>query len=473
MRVILLLFTVFYLIFAQADTDTLVTQRTLFLQAHLALEQHQQAQFQQLRDKLQNYILYPYLVYWELLQNIDQVSEQQITDFQQTYSDTPLTLRLREVWTEQHIPHPPTRATSRSPLQVNTPEQQLVIQAIDLARKHDPQAAIALANIPATLTNHTVREWRVRTAIFQQNWPAVNRTIAQLTPEERATSCWQYWHAYALARENNNNAAQIIYQQLSEQVDYYGLLASEQLHQPYQPKNVIYPVNAEDLAQLENLTTIQRAHELYILNFLPDARREWDWKINSLNKTQLRAAAYLAAQWQWHDRAIIAAAKAGDKNALALRFPLAYARSITIAAKQFSLDPAWIFAIMRQESGCMPDAKSAAGALGLMQVLPKTAKTSLLPPILLRGEPINTGSLLDVNTNILLGSAYLKQLLGWFHNNITMATAAYNIGPTAIQKYLPAYSRLGSAAWIETLPWRETRDYVKSVLLARAIYQQK
>jgi soluble lytic murein transglycosylase len=443
MRLLILLITLFYFSAAPAGPDTLTIQQTLFLQARSALQQHNNARFQTLAFTLQGYVLYPYLVYWQLLQNIDQISQQQINAFAKEYNDVPLTNLLREKWAAAHLPSSSIISITKNSL--------------------------------TTPTTETL----IRNAITQQDWVQVNKLIAQLSSQQRATSTWQYWHAYALAKQNNLAAANSIYKKLATQMDYYGWLASEQLNSIYNvgqaaaqrlPDNFVRERVAHP--DLQNNVGIQRAHELYILQFYPDARREWNWEINTLNNDQLIAAAYLAQQWGWYDRAIITAAKIPNENDLTLRFPLAYDTEIKTAAKKFNLDPAWVFAIARQESGFTPDLKSNAGAFGLMQVMPHTAHL-LTKDFSLPIHTENNFALLNINTNIQLGCAYLKQLLGWFKGNIVLATAAYNIGPTALQKHLADYKTLGDAAWIETLPWRDTREYVKDVLLAKAVYRQQ
>lgn len=351
--------------------------------------------------------------------------------------------------------------------------QQISMRAIalGLARANQPLlAATWLANIDPTFVNPNVREWRIRVALINQNWLQVSYWLSKLPPQQRLSSSWRYWQARALAAQQQNAAADAIYGALATQFDYYGLLASQQLHHTYQPLIVNQAPTSQAIANIAQLPAMQRAHELYYLHLDGDARREWNWQLEYLTQPQLRAAAYLAKQWGWADRTIITAAKAGDFNNLALRFPIAYVAEIKIAAKESGLDPAWLFAIIHQESGFMSDAKSSAGALGLMQVMPQTAKF-LASTLSITVHPQSNYALLDANTNILLGSTYLKQLSARYADNKIIATAAYNVGPTAIKKWLPLYKTLDNDAWIETLPWRETREYVKNVMLATAAYQ--
>ena len=346
-------------------------------------------------------------------------------------------------------------------------EQQIIIRkiAIELARSADPVAYLWLSKIKPIYVNELVKIWRIRTALIHQNWPMVNTEINQLPLNERQQPIWRYWHARALAKTGQLAQANLIYHQLAQQVNYYGLLASEQLHIHYQP---LLETNGLDkqriLNKINTIPALQRAHELYVLKMVVDARREWQWAIKQMNPLELRTAAELAMQWNWFDRALITAAKAGDYD-FTVRFPLAYRQQVILAAQQVNLDPAWMLAIMRQESGFMPDAKSSVGALGLMQVMPATAR--------LISANLSDYGMLDINTNINLGTRYLKQLSNEYAGNKTLSTAAYNIGPTRLQKWLPLYKKLPVDIWIDILPWQETRNYVQTVTLAMVIYRQR
>lgn len=290
--------------------------------------------------------------------------------------------------------------------------------------------------------------------------------LQQLLPEENVSNEWLYWQARTLAMTGKNGQAQKIYTDLAQQVDYYGLLASQQLHQPYHPFNSSRIVDPNLMVQVSNNPAIQRARELYALHLIPESRREWQWAIDDMDLPHLHAAEELANQYNWYDRAIITAAKAHDRNNITVRFPLAYAADVLASAKQAGIDPAWVFAITRQESSFISDAKSCVGALGLMQLMPHTAK-------MLANFHLDEYSLLNCKTNIHLGTLYLKQMLNCYDGNMIMATAAYNLGPTRLKKWLPLYKVVPSDVWVEVLPWQETRDYVKAVMLNKAIYQQR
>lgn len=338
--------------------------------------------------------------------------------------------------------------------------------AIALARDNDPNAASWLASVKPIYADQRLREWRIRTALAKGNWTQVKYWITQLTPTEQAANIWQYWLARAYSNLYQPCLAKQIYTGLAKKVDFYGFLASQQLHQTYLPNNTPLKVDADTFSKVKSLPAIQRATELYALQRVSDARREWLWATNKMNQQELLAAAQLAFQLKWYDRVIANAAKAGDWNNLQLRFPLAYPAEIKAVSRSVGVNPAWTYGIMRQESNFMNDAKSVVGALGLMQCMPSTAN-------ILAKTNISELEVLNTKTNILLGTRYLKQLSNWYKGNILMATAAYNIGPTRLKKWLPLYKKVPKDVWVDLLPWQETRDYIKAVLLNTVIYQQK
>ncbi len=350
-------------------------------------------------------------------------------------------------------------------------EQQTLIRtiAIDLARTADPEATAWLKMVTPTYADDLVRNWRVRTALAQQNWAQTDHWLLQLSPEERNAPAWRYWQARSQAATGNMKLAHANFAELAKQINYYGLLASQQLQQPYHPVSSAYFISDQLLQHIATLPAIQRAHELYLLQYASDARREWQWAIRSMSQPELLAATELATRWGWYDRAIMTATKAGEDNNIDLRFPLAYQAIVNNTAHQEGLEPAWIFAVIHQESSFIPDIKSDAGALGLMQLMPQTGK--VLADNATANFAVHT--LLDPTTNITLGSRYLKQLFTLYDDNKVLASAAYNVGPTRLQKWAPLYKKLPADIWVDILPWQETREYVQNVMLADAIYAQR
>lgn len=342
-------------------------------------------------------------------------------------------------------------------------QQILAVLAIGLARRGHSAAGVWLKKIKPAYADATLREWRVRNSLLNGQWDKVLYWLDHLSYKEQQQACWRYWRARALAETKQTAAAKSIYTSLAKEVDYYGVLASQRLKVNYHPstRNIW-----GDRAALENNLAIQRAKELLALGFVGEARQEWLWILDSLSLSERQAAAQLAKQWGWYDLAIVGASKANIHNDIKLRFPFAYRHSVLTAAHKTHLNSAWVWAIMRQESAFMWNAKSSAGALGLMQIMPRTGKQ------LARGLALRRVDLLDPEQNIRLGSVYLRQLLKLFDGNATLATASYNVGPNRVKHFQGLYQRLPKDIWVEILPWKETRDYVKSVSLARSIYSQ-
>lgn len=353
----------------------------------------------------------------------------------------------------------------RNAYALNETEQQPILAtlAVGLARRGDPAAGGWLQKVKPAYADATLREWRVRNSLLKGQWDKVLFWLDHLSQQEQQAACWRYWRARALAKTQQAAAAQRIYTQLAKEVDYYGVLASQRLQLSYHPstRNI-----SGDAAALANNLAIQRAKELMALGFVGEARQEWLWAMDNLSLAERQAAAQLAKQWGWYDLAIVGASKANIHSDIKLRFPFAYRRSVLMAARKTHLNSAWVWAIMRQESAFMWNAKSSAGALGLMQIMPSTGRQ------LARGMALRRMNLLDPEQNIRLGSTYLRQLLKLFDGNAILATASYNVGPNRIKNFQDLYQRLPKDVWVEILPWKETRDYVKSVSLARSIYSQ-
>ncbi|MGA9628867.1 MAG: transglycosylase SLT domain-containing protein [Candidatus Rickettsiella isopodorum] len=335
--------------------------------------------------------------------------------------------------------------------------------AVGLARRGHSTAGDWLKQIKPAYAGATLREWRVRNSLLTGQWEKVLFWLDHLSRKEQHQACWRYWRARALAETQQTAAANSIYASLAKEVDYYGVLASQRLKLNYHPTT---RSRVGDRQALKNNSAIQRAKELLALGFVGEARQEWLWALDSLSVPEREAAAQLAKQWGWYDLAIVGASKANIHNDIRLRFPFAYRRSVLAAARKTHLNSAWVWAIMRQESAFMWNAKSSAGALGLMQIMPSTGKQ------LARDLALRRVNLLDPEQNIRLGSTYLRQLLKLFDGNATLATASYNVGPNRIKRFQGLYQRLPKDVWVEILPWKETRDYVKSVRLARSIYSQ-
>ena len=210
----------------------------------------------------------------------------------------------------------------------------------------------------------------------------------------------------------------------------------------------------------------KNAFEFYYIGRYIEARREWRYWLSQLNYREKLVAAKLANENGWFDRAIFTLAQVGYLDDVELRFPKAFDKKINKHAQQQEINPAWAFAIARRESSFMTDARSPVGAKGLMQLMPNTAKQ------LKRGS-VSRRYLYNADNNIQLGTKYLRKLLDKNKGNQILATASYNAGPYRVKKWLQNTSAMPADIWIETIPFRETRNYVKSVLAYQEIYQHQ
>jgi soluble lytic murein transglycosylase len=340
--------------------------------------------------------------------------------------------------------------------------------ALALAKRQDPRAYNRLN--PLLAVDAEVREWKIRTALLEQNWQHVADALAGLTLEEQKEPRWQYWQARSLIETGKLVQGQSIYNQLSDDRSFYGFMAADAINKPYHLLDKPIFLTSNALETLAGETDFKAAQELNILNRQTEAERQWWYAVKKLPKERLMIAAKLAQRWQWHQVAIITLVKADYWDDLTLRFPVNYLNQVESNARLQDLDPAIVFGLIRQESMLDKNAQSAAGAKGLMQIMPKTGQQIAQS----LGEPWQAeNSLYNPDINIKYGAFYYKQLLNRFDGHFALATAAYNAGPNQVSKWLPGNRPVPADVWIETIPFKETRKYVTSVLAYSIIYQQR
>jgi len=319
-------------------------------------------------------------------------------------------------------------------------------------------------------TDHRLRAWRIRVAMRLGAWATAVAWIETLPARERHADVWQYWLARGLEMTGEKTRARRIYTALSQTRGYYGFLAADHISAPYRFANHPITLTPADRQSLQAVPAIQRARELFRLGRIAQARREWAYAASTMHANQLELAAKLAQEWGWHDRGIATAALARAWDDLELRFPIAYRQAVFDNAAKNGLDLSWVYAVIRQESAFTRDARSPAGALGLMQLMPATARR-LAPHIGLRAQLRR--KLLSPKTNIRLGTAYLRLMLDRMKANRVLATAAYNAGPNRVQRWLPYEGAMPADLWVETIPFNETRRYLQRVLAYTVIYEQR
>lgn len=358
------------------------------------------------------------------------------------------------------------------PLQLDNEQQQKLHRsfAVRQLRRYPDSIGELSKNLDPALQDPQILEWQLRNLILRQDWSAVTKLQEQLPESERRQGRWRYWHARALEANGDEaaiNSAAEIYSDLAVERSFYGFMSADKLGGGYQLNNQTQAQDHDYIGQLARLPGLIRARELYLHGQLTDARREWYAATRKLSRDQRYQAAQLARQWGWYEQSIRGAIAARQWDDILLRFPVAYSDPIHKAASKHAIAPTWILAVARQESAFTPDARSRAGAMGLMQLMPATAKeTAKRAKVRYRSR----NQLADPAFNIKLGSHYLAGLGRRYEGHRVLATAAYNAGPHRVKRWLAQRKDLPTDIWIETIPFDETRNYVQNVLSFSLIY---
>jgi len=351
------------------------------------------------------------------------------------------------------------------PKQIHRVTRTLAVYAV--INEHE-KAKHLLNSLPPEEVDESVFSWRLRLALKQRDWSAVVRWTADPPPDDEAIRLRRlYWHARALEKTGEDETARTIYLSLARKRDYYGFLAADRLGIGYNLNYVSLAVDEQQRQAVASHPAIIRARELYALGMIYSARREWYHLLRDMGAGEMRAAAAIAAAWGWHDRTILTLGQAQAFDDLVLRFPKPYASLLEKYAKKRGLDLSWVYAVTRAESAFMKDARSPAGALGLMQIMPRTGKKTALS---IGFRTFHTSYLLRADRNITIGTAYLKRMYDKFEGNKILATAAYNAGPHNVARWLPDSECNEPDIWIEKIPFTETRKYVVRILYYATIY---
>lgn len=345
--------------------------------------------------------------------------------------------------------------------------QQITLKfAIALSSKNHDQAHSWLDKVDEDLFSRSLTQWYITDALREQNWPNIKTKLLKLPKKTQESLQWRYWYSRSLLATDEVEAGNKQLNELAQSRHYYGFLAASFLNQPANFQNKPLEITPDEKALILESPAAKRAFELFAIGRFHHARKEWNYWLSKLNERDKLVASKIANEMQWYDRAIFTLAKVGYLDDVNLRFPLGFEKEIKHYSGHQKINPAWAFAIARRESSFMSDANSSAGAKGLMQVMPGTAKQ-------LARKKVSTRELFDAKSNIKLGTKYLRNLLDRHDGNQVLATAAYNAGPYRVKSWLKNTKSLPADVWIETIPFKETREYVKSVLAYQQIYQQK
>jgi len=303
--------------------------------------------------------------------------------------------------------------------------------------------------------------WRARAAMRDMDWGEVLASINAMEPEQQREKAWRYWKARALQSQGSSLQAQALFTALSGEYGYYGQLAAEEVDstQVSAPDDRHAPEQGE-VDKVLAQPGIQRALALYRMELHAEASREWAWALRGYDDRQLLAAAEIAHRNGIYDRAIDTAERTQQLHDFNLRFPAPYRTELQEYVRSNDLDEAWVYGLMRQESRFAPHANSSVGAAGLMQIMPETARW-VARKLGMKGY--RKALIHDLGTNLKLGTYYLKTVFSQLGDNPVLASAAYNAGPNRAQQWR-GERPLEGAIYIETIPFDETRDYVKKVM---------
>jgi soluble lytic murein transglycosylase len=385
----------------------------------------------------------------------------------------------------------------------NTPAHQLALLAITRMARNDPAMAAAtfssvapsltqperavgwgtigyqaaLKRMPAAVDWYRLSvnaplsvpayEWRTRSALLAGDWNMVRWSVDQMPPSLRSQPAWTYWHARALKQAGDSANATLEFQSIADQYNFYGQLASEELGQKITvpPRTTVSDAEIDQMQQTPGFALSQR---FYALNLRLEGNREWNWPLRGMTDRQLIASAQYAKRIELFDRTVNTADKTKTEHDFSLRYLSPFREIVERDAKTTGLDIEWAYGLIRQESRFIINARSDVGAGGLMQLMPGTAQ--------LVAKKIGMGSVTraqmnDIDTNILLGTNYLSMIYDQFDNSPVLATAGYNAGPGRPRQWRQdLHAPVEGAIFAETIPFTETRDYVKNVLSNTVYY---
>lgn len=340
--------------------------------------------------------------------------------------------------------------------------------ALQTAQKLKPEALGYWQRAEGASLSQEGYQWRVRTALREGDWRLVKSAIAVMPANLKSEPAWVYWYGRALANEGKQEEAQALFASIAEQMHFYGQLALEERGQKIGVPVAVKPVTVEELAPLASNLNLQRALKFYAMNLRFEGTREWNWELRKLNDRQHLVAAELARANNMLDRMVSTSDRTKGELDFNQRFPTPFNENMYKTTQALGVDMAWVYGLIRQESRFIMNAKSHVGASGLMQIMPATARYV--------AKKIGLGNFVpeqvnDIETNIALGTNYLNMVLTDLGGSQALASAAYNAGPGRPRAWRASLTRpVEGAIFAETIPFSETRGYVKNVLSNATYY---
>lgn len=311
-------------------------------------------------------------------------------------------------------------------------------------------------------------EWHARAALWSGEWQRAAEAIAAMPTALKSQPRWRYWNARTAEQLNDTTSAQSLYKQLLDNDDnYYAAMAAARLQTRYTPHLQSMLTDSAVVNRVAKLPAMIRVRELLAAQLRYLAPYEWFTVYEAFKPEEQVAAIKLARDWGWYEQAIATSAKLGLYNDYEFLYPRPYDAEVNAAAKASGLPADLIYAQMRQESLYRPDARSSVGALGLLQLMPDTARRTAKQAKLPRpsGE-----DLFNPEVNITLGAMNIKTMIDGFNDQLPVGVAAYNAGPNAARRWLPD-KPIDADIWIENIPYNETRTYVQRVLWHSLVFQ--
>ncbi len=339
--------------------------------------------------------------------------------------------------------------------------------ALWTARDWLPGAYERLSALPDSAQDVEVMRWRARVALRSADWQRLAADIDAMPASESKREEWRYWRAVAAQQLTDGEYGTALFTTLAAERSYYGFLAADALGLEYTFGPEPLTADSAIIDRLAARPELVRARELFLVGLDSRGRSEWDAAMRSLSRQEQLQAAILAHRWGWHSRAIATSAGLAEYDDLELRYPLAFAEHFVDSAEAAGIPATWALGVARSESIFMRDVRSRAGAIGVMQLMPRTGR-AVAGRINL--TYVGNESLTDPATNIRLGSSYLGQMSERFGGNRVLATAAYNAGPHRVTAWLQEGTPVETRIWIENIPFNETRKYVRRVLAAETIF---
>jgi len=332
--------------------------------------------------------------------------------------------------------------------------------AMAAAWQHHLEALNWFKHVDQQELNDRQLEWRVRAALRSGEWGDIIGSVEAMSPDRRSASRWRYWKARALDATGQQFEANALLASLSNEFNFYGQLAAEELGNTISSVPRTYRPDVRDIANISEDPGLQRALAFYRNGMRYEGALEWAWTVKDYEDRQLLAAAALASQNEWYERSIHTAERTTILHDFALRFPAPYRDVMREYTDELELDEAWVYGLVRQESRFVITARSSAGAGGLMQLMPSTAKWVAKR---LRLKNYHRRQLNTVDTNISMGTYYLRDVMDTLDNHPVLASAGYNAGPRRAARWR-GDKPLAGEIYTETIPFPETRGYVKKVM---------